>query len=126
MIFLVFLFRWALVRDKEVAKRMMKFMEISTIGVSKESQLRAAKILRVISDSCNSRSQVVQNTTAIELDNFFEFSRKMMTERWDKLREVLKNNELFVLQKYPIQYCHFFGDLIESHPGTVTTLLFIS
>lgn len=99
-----------------MANRMMKFMTIATIGVPKEPQLRAAKILSVISDSC--RSQVMQNT-ATELLNFFEFNKKMMTERWEKLREVLKNNELIVLQKYPLQYCHFFGDFIESHPGTV-------
>ncbi|KAF5940085.1 hypothetical protein HYC85_021252 [Camellia sinensis] len=43
---------WALVKEKEVARRMIKFMEVSTIGVSKESQVRAAKILGVISDSC--------------------------------------------------------------------------
>ncbi|KAG5568111.1 hypothetical protein H5410_064875 [Solanum commersonii] len=43
---------WALVKDKEVAMKMTKFMEISTIGVSKEAQLRAAKILEVVSNSC--------------------------------------------------------------------------
>ncbi|KAH0720235.1 hypothetical protein KY284_005265 [Solanum tuberosum] len=41
----------ALVKDKEVERNMTKFMEISTIGVSKEAQVRAAKILEVISDS---------------------------------------------------------------------------
>jgi L-tryptophan---pyruvate aminotransferase len=89
---------------------MTKFVEISTIGVSKESQLRAAKILGVISDSC-------QTDRSPELDNFFEYSKQLLSERWERLREVVKENELFSLQKYPLQYCHFFGDFTESHPG---------
>ncbi|GJU21071.1 L-tryptophan--pyruvate aminotransferase 1-like protein [Tanacetum coccineum] len=43
---------WALVKDKEVAKKMIKYMEVTTIGVSKESQLRVAKILQVVADGC--------------------------------------------------------------------------
>jgi L-tryptophan---pyruvate aminotransferase len=42
--------RWALVKEKEVAQRMIKFIELNTIGVSKDSQLRAAKVLRAVSD----------------------------------------------------------------------------
>ncbi|OIT29702.1 PREDICTED: L-tryptophan--pyruvate aminotransferase 1-like [Nicotiana attenuata] len=98
---------WALVRDKEVARKMTKFMEISTIGVSKEAQLRAAKILGVISDSCLDPT----------LENFFEYSQSHMTKRWQKLREVVKGSDLFTLQKYPLQYCHFTRDFYESHPA---------
>ncbi|KAG8044080.1 hypothetical protein GUJ93_ZPchr0452g16391 [Zizania palustris] len=36
---------WALVKDREVAKKMTKFVELNTIGVSKDSQLRAAKMV---------------------------------------------------------------------------------
>ncbi|KAJ0890366.1 putative transaminase [Helianthus annuus] len=35
---------WAVVKDREIAKKMTTFIEINTIGVSKESQIRAAKI----------------------------------------------------------------------------------
>ena len=38
-------------KDQEVAKKMTKFIEVNTIGVFKDSQLRAAKVLRVVSDS---------------------------------------------------------------------------
>ncbi|KAL0421413.1 UNVERIFIED_CONTAM: Tryptophan aminotransferase-related protein 2 [Sesamum latifolium] len=43
---------WALVRDENIARKMVKFIEINTIGVSKEAQLRAANILETISLSC--------------------------------------------------------------------------
>ncbi|KAM3202843.1 hypothetical protein P3L10_030468 [Capsicum annuum] len=98
---------WALVKDKEVARKMIKFMEVSTIGVSKEAQLRAAKILGVISDSC-------VNPT---LDNFFEYGQSLLTDRWQRLRQVVKANDLFVLQKYPLQYCLFTKKFSESHPA---------
>uniref|UniRef100_M1CXU9 Alliin lyase n=1 Tax=Solanum tuberosum TaxID=4113 RepID=M1CXU9_SOLTU len=97
---------WALVKDKEVARKMTKFMEISTIGVSKEAQLRAAKILEVISDSCLDP----------KMENFFEYSRSLMTDRWKRLRQVVMANAIFVLQKYPLQYCLFTKDFYESHP----------
>ncbi|CAN4124018.1 unnamed protein product [Withania somnifera] len=99
---------WALVRDKEVAGKMTKFMEISTIGVSKEAQLRAAKILGVISDNC--LDPTLEN-------NLFEYSQSLMTDRWQRLRKVVKSSDLFILQKYPLQYCLFTGDFYESHPA---------
>ncbi|XP_042018869.1 tryptophan aminotransferase-related protein 2-like [Salvia splendens] len=44
-----------IVQDLNVAKRMVKFLEISTIGVSKEAQLRSINILEMIStNSCPS------------------------------------------------------------------------
>jgi hypothetical protein len=36
------------VKDREVARRMTKFVELNTIGV--DLQLRAAKVLRAVSD----------------------------------------------------------------------------
>ncbi|KAH0669615.1 hypothetical protein KY285_025486 [Solanum tuberosum] len=98
---------WAVVKDKEVARKMIKFMEISTIGVSKEAQLRAAKILEVISDSCLDPN----------MENFFEYSQSLMTNMWKRLRQVVTANELFVLQTYPLQYCLFTKDFCESHPA---------
>ncbi|GJU23835.1 L-tryptophan--pyruvate aminotransferase 1-like protein [Tanacetum coccineum] len=64
---------WALVKDKEVAKKMIKYMEVTTIGVSKESQLRVAKILQVVADGC-------KRFGSPDGDNFFEFGQKMMAK----------------------------------------------
>ncbi|KAK4724194.1 hypothetical protein R3W88_026973 [Solanum pinnatisectum] len=91
---------------------MTKFMEVSTIGVSKEAQLRAAMILEVISDSCLDP----------KMENFFEYSQSLMTDRWKRLRQVVMANDLFVLQKYPLQYCIFTKDFYESRPGNYKRL----
>ncbi|CAI8583374.1 unnamed protein product [Vicia faba] len=39
---------WALVKDLEVAKKMTKFIELNTIGISKDSQLRASKVIKIV------------------------------------------------------------------------------
>lgn len=99
--------RWAIVKDESVARKMVKFMEVSTIGVSKEAQLRAANILEIISRSCCS----------LEFENFFQHSRRLLGRRWNRLRDTLKDSRLFHLSKYPNPYCNFFRRATDTYPG---------
>ncbi|CAK8566730.1 unnamed protein product [Lathyrus sativus] len=101
---------WALVKDKEVAKKMTKFIELNSIGVSKDSQLRAAKILSTVSDSC-------EQENSKEGDSFFEFSQKLMTNRWKQLREVVNRGELFSLPQFSPSFCNFFNQVSEPQPA---------
>ncbi|PIN09986.1 L-tryptophan--pyruvate aminotransferase [Handroanthus impetiginosus] len=101
---------WAIVRDEKVARKMVKFMEINTIGVSKEAQLRAANILEIISLSC-------QKHKPHDLENFFKYSHRLMVQRWKKLRDAAKNNELFYVPKFPHRYCKFSRDYTETYPA---------
>ncbi|KAG5630675.1 hypothetical protein H5410_002392 [Solanum commersonii] len=80
--------------DKDVARKMTKFMEIIAISVSKEGQLRVAKILKVVFNSY----------LDFTLQNFFEYSQSLMTDRWQRLRQVVMDND-------------HFQDFCESHPG---------
>ncbi|CAN8235723.1 unnamed protein product [Cochlearia groenlandica] len=98
---------WALVKDKEVAKKMVEYITINSIGVSKESQIRTAKILQVLKETCKSD----------ETENLFEYGREMMKNRWDKLREVVKNSDVFTLPKYHEAFCNYFGKSLESYPA---------
>ncbi|KAG4205992.1 hypothetical protein ERO13_A04G136350v2 [Gossypium hirsutum] len=76
---------WAIVKDKVIAAKMVKFIEVSSIGVSREAQLRAAKILGVIADDCRNPDH--------KGENLFQYGRHLMSERWGKLREVgMKSN----------------------------------
>ncbi|XWS22633.1 hypothetical protein CRYUN_Cryun29cG0053000 [Craigia yunnanensis] len=101
---------WAVVKDKEIATKMVKFIELSSIGVSKESQLRAAKLLGVISDDC-------QNSGPNKEENFFDYGQRLMSERWEKLREVVKRNGVFSLPKYSQDYCNFSGKYTDPNPA---------
>ncbi|GMH31453.1 hypothetical protein Nepgr_033296 [Nepenthes gracilis] len=102
---------WALVKDKEVAKKMTKFIELSSIGVSKDSQLRAAKILQAISDS----TELAGDSEISK--NFFEFSYNIMADRWKQLREAVKQSELFSLPEFPSAYCKFSNRSFRTQPA---------
>lgn len=102
---------WALVKDEEIAKKMTKFIEIVSIGVSKESQLRAAKILNVISDGYEKEENLKEN------DPFFEFGYKEIGRRWRQLRATIKNGKLFSLPDFPTGKCNFSGHKFETQPG---------
>ncbi|KAL1347387.1 hypothetical protein HN51_023473 [Arachis hypogaea] len=102
---------WALVKDKEVAKKMTKFIELNTIGVSKDSQLRAAKVLRAVSDSCELQGGG---------ESFFQFSHKIMSDRWKQLREaVQRSNGFFSVPTFSPSFCTFFNQNLEPHPAFV-------
>ncbi|CAL0330848.1 unnamed protein product [Lupinus luteus] len=98
---------WAIVKDIEVAKKMTHFLYLSSVGASKESQIRAAKILGVLCDS-------YQNLGS---QPFFEYGKCLMRERWEKLREVFEKSNVFTLAKYPKAYCKFTNETSETYPG---------
>lgn len=101
---------WALVKDQSIAKKMVKYIELSTIGVSKDSQLRAAKVMKVVSDSCG--------TSARPRENFFGYCHHLMAERWKLLREAVKQSGIFSLPEFEPGFCNFFQCLFEPLPGT--------
>nr|TKR66255.1 hypothetical protein D5086_0000313320 [Populus alba] len=43
-------------------------------------------------------------------ENFFEYSHSILKERWERLRNVVKNSRVFSLPKYPRDYCNFTGN----------------
>ncbi|KAJ4840653.1 Tryptophan aminotransferase- protein 2 [Turnera subulata] len=100
---------WALVKDREVAKKMVKYIELSSIGVSKDSQLRAARVLKVLSDSCESPSN--------ETQPFFNSVYHIMAERWRLLREAVKHSGLFSLPEFSPAYCRFLNQSFENQPA---------
>ncbi|KAL9439138.1 hypothetical protein AB3S75_024743 [Citrus x aurantiifolia] len=100
---------WALVKDTEVAKKMTKYIELNTIGVSKDSQLRAAKVLKVVSDSCK--------PSGSEDECFFEFTNHQMSTRWKQLRMAVQKSGLFSVPELPSQFCTFLGRAFEPQPA---------
>ncbi|XAR50218.1 L-tryptophan--pyruvate aminotransferase [Bertholletia excelsa] len=102
---------WALVKDPEVAKKMTKFIELNTIGVSKDSQIRAAKILQAVADSCGN----VGSTEKVL--PFFDYSHTLIEKRWKQLRAAVNKSHIFSLPDFPTGYCNFSGRRFESQPA---------
>ena len=97
-------------KDIDVAKKMTRFVQMSSIGVSKESQTRVAKIMGVICDS-------YQKFGSMESELFFEYSKRILRERWEKLRAVIDQTKLFTVAKYPRGHCNFTNESSETYPG---------
>ncbi|KAJ6875572.1 hypothetical protein NC652_035079 [Populus alba x Populus x berolinensis] len=100
---------WALVKDEEVAKKMVKYVELNTIGVSKDSQLRAAKVLQVVTDGC-------KYPTSKE-GSLFDFAAHLMEERWKLLRAAVRQSGLFTLPEFPHGSCRFLNISFAPRPA---------
>lgn len=100
---------WALVKDLDVARRMTKFIELNTIGVSKDSQLRAAKVLRAVRDAYDGEGSGTG-------ERFFEFGRRLMAERWERLSDAVQKGTLFSLPDYSTSFCNFIKETDTAHP----------
>ncbi|CAI9112714.1 OLC1v1013192C1 [Oldenlandia corymbosa var. corymbosa] len=103
---------WALIKDEEIARKMTKFIELNTIGVSKDSQIRAAKILSHVSESIDNKPESDQGG-----DNFFEFAYDVMAKRWTQLRAAVNRTTLFSLPSFPSGTCSFSGHTFQPQPG---------
>ncbi|XP_027925113.1 tryptophan aminotransferase-related protein 4-like [Vigna unguiculata] len=86
-------FGWAIIKDEAVYKRMLKYMDLSTYGVSRETQLRVLKLLKVAL-SGNGRAM-------------YEFGYNTMRNRWTKLSKVLSQSKRFSTQNLKPQHCSF-------------------
>lgn len=90
---------------------MTEFIMLSTIGVSKVSELRAAKILQVVADSHEHRGNFKED------EAFFEHSYNLLARRWKQLREAVNKSKLFRLTDFPPGKCSFGGRTFTSQPG---------
>ncbi|XP_008239306.1 PREDICTED: tryptophan aminotransferase-related protein 2 [Prunus mume] len=102
---------WALVKDPEVAKKMIKFIELSTIGVSRDSQLRAARILEVIINSSQNPGRPESG------ESFFKISHHLMAERWQLLREAVNRGRFFSLPDFQQGFCQFLNQVSQPQPA---------
>ncbi|KAL5723897.1 L-tryptophan--pyruvate aminotransferase [Ranunculus cassubicifolius] len=98
---------WALVKDRAVAMKMTKFIELNSIGISKDSQLRAVKILKTLSDSCEE----------IGSECFFDYGNLLMTKRWEQLRDATKRSGMFSLPDFSQNFCNYTRQVNEPHPA---------
>ncbi|OIV93062.1 hypothetical protein TanjilG_20724 [Lupinus angustifolius] len=101
---------WALVKDVEVATKMTRFLQLSSIGVAKDSQTRFVKIIGALCDSYN-------NFGSAESELFFQYGKRRMRERWEKLRAAIEQSKIFTAANYPKAFCNFTNESSETYPG---------
>ncbi|KAF0921203.1 hypothetical protein E2562_039313 [Oryza meyeriana var. granulata] len=107
---------WALVKDRAIARKMTKFVELNTIGVSKDSQLRAAKVLAAVSDGYERRPEQAKGTTTPP-HRLFDFGRRKMVERWSMLRASAAASGIFSLPEETSGFCNFTKETAATNPA---------
>ncbi|XP_052156632.1 tryptophan aminotransferase-related protein 1 [Oryza glaberrima] len=109
---------WALVKDRAVAQKMSKFIELNTIGVSKDSQLRAAKILKAITDGYDraAGAAAAGDDDDDSSGRLFHFARRKMVSRWAKLRAAVAASGIFTLPDELPGHCTFANETVSAYP----------
>ncbi|MED6197009.1 hypothetical protein PIB30_052750 [Stylosanthes scabra] len=87
-------FGWGIIKDKEVYEKMLTYLDLSTMGISRDSQLRALKLLNVVLEGDGKQ--------------IFQFAYSTMRNRWTRLNQIISKSKRFSLQKLSPQYCTFF------------------
>uniref|UniRef100_A0ACD5W2R9 Uncharacterized protein n=1 Tax=Avena sativa TaxID=4498 RepID=A0ACD5W2R9_AVESA len=104
---------WALVKDREVAQKMNKYLELNTIGVSKDSQLRAAKILEAVADGYERQPAGASGDASL----LFHYAQRQMMQRWRALRAAVTASGIFSLPDEVPGFCTFAKDTVTANPA---------
>ncbi|XP_039055456.1 tryptophan aminotransferase-related protein 4-like [Hibiscus syriacus] len=95
-------FGWAVIKDETVFNRMVAHMDLNSMGVSRDTQLRAFKLLKA----------VLEEGTGI-----FDFAYRTMKTIWERLAATLALSNRFSLQKFNPQYCSFYSKISDFSPA---------
>ncbi|OIS97363.1 tryptophan aminotransferase-related protein 4 [Nicotiana attenuata] len=94
---------WAIVKDVNVYKRMMEFIDVAEMGTSKDGQLRALTLMKVVAQGDGKQ--------------LFNFAHQILSDRWEKLSRIFSLSKRFSLQRIPTQYCTFLDRVRAPSPA---------
>ncbi|URD99336.1 tryptophan aminotransferase-related protein 4-like [Musa troglodytarum] len=97
--------RWAVIKDEGVYERTTNYLSLNTMGVSRDTHLRALKLIKVMIAEKGGEGDI------------FEFGYRTLKARWSKLHELVSSSSRFSLQQHSAQYCNYFGAIRDPSPG---------
>ncbi|MCL7042726.1 hypothetical protein MKW94_001722 [Papaver nudicaule] len=95
-------FGWALIKDQGVYERFINYMTLNSFGVSRDTQLRTLKLLKVVLGSGK---------------ELFDFGHRTTRTRWESLNKVISASRRFSLQKLIPQYSTYFQNFTAPSPA---------
>ncbi|KAL2497058.1 Tryptophan aminotransferase-related protein 3 [Abeliophyllum distichum] len=98
-------FGWALVKDEDVYLNMLKYMQLAELGVSRDTQLRALQLLKVVLEG--------------DGREIFHFAYEKMRDLWEKISQIVSLSNRYTIQDIPPQYCNFFEKVRGPSPAYV-------
>ncbi|KAH8946985.1 hypothetical protein BDL97_11G015600 [Sphagnum fallax] len=109
---------WAIVKELAIAQKMAQFIELNTIGVSQDAQVRATGLIRAIMKGYNSNSQLIKSLGPER--QFFHFGKAMMEARWKGVRAALAGNQSVTVQDPSAPaHCTFMGTTSTTNPAFI-------
>lgn len=98
-----------MIKDKDVYQKVLNYILVADLGISKDTQLRVLKLLK----------------KAVEGDGkpIFEFAYKKMRDRWERLTSVFSKSTRFSIQQRHPLHCNFFNETRLPSPGTFVSLV---
>ncbi|CAL9020431.1 unnamed protein product [Prunus brigantina] len=96
-------FGWAVIKNESVYQKMTEYMSSSSMGVSRDAQLRALKLINVVLETRGKQ--------------IFEFGYHTMRNRWKSLSKILSLSSRFSLQKLGPRYCTYFQKIRGPSPA---------
>ncbi|KAL3617738.1 hypothetical protein CASFOL_038059 [Castilleja foliolosa] len=92
---------WALVKDRQAYENMLHYVGLAEMGISRDTRLRALQILKG------------------DVKQIFQFAYKTMSDRWDKLNDVISSSlNRFSIQEISPRFCNFFEQIRGPSPVT--------
>ncbi|KAM0063084.1 putative alliinase, pyridoxal phosphate-dependent transferase, major domain-containing protein [Helianthus debilis subsp. tardiflorus] len=97
------IYRWAIIKDKDVYEKVLNYIYLANAGISKDTQLRVLKVLKV----------------AMKADGkpFFGFAYNQMSDRWNRLTSVFSKSTRFSIQPRHPLHCNFFHQTRQPSPA---------
>lgn len=97
---------------------MAKFLELNTIGVSHDSQVRATQVIKAVVEGYTSPANQEQpNLNRLDGNKLFHFGSSVMQYRWKRLRSALNASSELSILDFESSYCTFFEKEIAPTPG---------
>ena len=91
-----------MVKDKAIYEKMDRFIRLTSMGVSKETQLHVLQLLKVVvGDGGN---------------EIFSFGYGTVKKRWETLNKIFSMSTRFSLQTIKPEYCNYFKKVREFTP----------
>lgn len=112
-------------KDKSVATKMVRFIELNTIGVSQDSQVRATHILQAVVEGYGSSVPGQTSETMdrhhrhrqLSKETLFHYGNAVMQYRWNRLRSTVAASSEFTLPEFVPSNCTFFKRETIPTPG---------
>lgn len=95
-------------------------MELNTIGVSHDSQVRATQIIKAVVQGYTASPEPSDNNNNNK--KLFHYGSTVMQYRWKRLRAALNASSEFEIPETETSNCSFFHKEIDSSPGNYLSL----